>query len=105
MKILGNLKLKAGEYRFETICLAAGVMLLDVVVYLLLELLLADYSISYNPGGGSIFSDHISGPYRLVYLAIYFWHIVNLGILSFLIFYAKRKNSPVKTIRKRNSKK
>ena len=78
MKRLARIKIKGGGQKLDTICIVLGLMMMDAVVYLLLELLLVDYDTHHGTGGGSFLAEPPTFYDRFVYFGRYLWFGVNL---------------------------
>jgi len=96
------MKTKGGGYTLDMVLIVIGMLVLDALIYLLLELLLDGYSTYYAQSSGSYLKDKIAFREKLVLIAIYIWSMLNLIGFS-ILFYAitaKRKKItiPIKRI-------
>ena len=85
MKGLEGIKIEGVGYKLDMICIVVGIVMLDALIYILLELLLDGYSNYYGQGGGYFQNEDIIVKESLVLWAIYVWHTINLIGVSILV--------------------
>ncbi|MGI9545533.1 MAG: hypothetical protein ACR2MX_19885 [Cyclobacteriaceae bacterium] len=74
------------------------ILMVDVLIYLLLELLLDGYSTYYGQGSGSYPNINTAFKERLVFSALYIWDAINLLCTSILVYriFTERRKRPIK---------
>ncbi|MEX0288544.1 MAG: hypothetical protein AB3N14_05495 [Flavobacteriaceae bacterium] len=77
MKRLEKIRIRRGGHKLDSICIVLGLMMMDAVVYLLLELLLVDYDTYHGQSGGSSLAANPTFYERFVYFGRYLWFGVN----------------------------
>ena len=70
----------------EVICIAVGIIMLDIVVYLLLELLLLDHGVLYGQNRSSFPLENVFSQEELILYATNLWYLLN-ALLVCTIFY------------------
>jgi len=68
------------------VIIVLGMLMLDAVIYLLLELLLQGYTYDYSPGGGSKNQVEVGHIAKMINTVIYIWHALNLTAILVLMY-------------------
>ena len=82
------MKIKGGGHKLDTICIVLGLMMMDAVVYLLLELLLVDYGNYHGQSSGSILMEEPTIYERFVYFGRYLWFAINMFAILLITYRA-----------------
>ena len=75
------------KFRFKTFLICVSILLVDIAVYIVLGLLLMNYDDFYNVSNGEYWSwSSMKTSDQLTIIGLYFWHVVNIGVVSFIIY-------------------
>jgi len=74
-------------FTFKNIALGIGLIIIDLVVYIVLGLLLMNYDDFYDESKGVYWSlESMTASQKAIYIGLNIWHIVNILIIGYLIY-------------------